>query len=58
VLGAVQQLANDPYVLPEAWLDIDVDSEGDGFVVAVRVDRLADAKVILERARRFAASRP
>jgi hypothetical protein len=56
-LGAVEQLADDPYVLPGAWLDIDVDSEGDGFVVAVRVDKLADAKAILERARRFATSR-
>jgi hypothetical protein len=56
-LGSGRQLADDPYVLPGAWLDVDVDSEGDGFVVAVRADRLADAKAVLDRARRFAASK-
>jgi hypothetical protein len=53
-LGATQALTNDPYVLPGRWVDIDVDSEGDGFVALVRVDHLDDAKEVLDRARRFA----
>jgi hypothetical protein len=43
----------DPYVLPGRWLDIDVASEGDGFVVAVQVDGFDDARRVLDRARRF-----
>jgi hypothetical protein len=49
--------ADDPYVLPERWLSIDVDSAGDGFLVAVRTDDLGDARRVLERARAFAAMR-
>jgi hypothetical protein len=55
VLGAASARDDDPYVLPGAWLDIDADSDGDGFVVAVRSDALGDARGVLERARRFAA---
>jgi hypothetical protein len=54
VLGAAPAPPDDPYILPGRWVDIDVDSEGDGFVAQVRVDVFADAKEILERARRFA----
>jgi hypothetical protein len=54
-LGATPALANDPYVLPDRWLDIDVDSEGDGFVAQVRIDAFDDAKEVLARARAFAA---
>ncbi len=56
-LGAAQALADDPYVLPGRWVDIDVDSEGDGFVAQVRVDRFDDAREVLDRARRFAHAR-
>jgi hypothetical protein len=54
-LGAVGD--DDPYVLPDVWLDISAESEGDGFVVLVRTDDLAAARRVLERARRFAARR-
>lgn len=52
-LGTAQAVADDPYVLPDRWLDIDVDSEGDGFVALVRVDAFEDARAVLARARRF-----
>jgi hypothetical protein len=52
-LGEVQAAADDPYVLPGRWVDIDVDSEGDGFVALARVDQLEDAREVLDRARRF-----
>jgi hypothetical protein len=35
-----------------------VDSEGDGFVVSVRVDEIEAARRVLERAQRFAAASP
>jgi hypothetical protein len=53
-LGMLQAPADDPYILPGRWVDIDVDSEGDGFVALVRIDKLEDAKEVLDRARRFA----
>jgi hypothetical protein len=56
-LGRAPMTDDDPYVLPDRWLDIDVDSEGDGFVVSVRIDELPDAKQVLARAKRFAARR-
>jgi hypothetical protein len=57
-LGDSPAMVNDPYVLPGAWLDIDVDSTGDGLVAAVEVSRFDDARLILDRARRFASARP
>jgi hypothetical protein len=55
-LGAVQAGADDPYVLPGRWLDIGVESTGDGFVVLVQIDEFDDAKQVLERARRFSGA--
>jgi hypothetical protein len=55
VLGAALARDEDPYVLPGVWLDIDAESEGDGFVVTVQTDALPIAEGVLERARRFAA---
>jgi hypothetical protein len=54
-LGGAQASADDPYVLPGRWLDLDVSSEGDGFVAYARIDSIADARLVLDRARRFAA---
>ncbi len=45
----------DPYVVSDRWLDIDVDSEGDGFVVQVRTDDFVVARKVLERAKVYAA---
>jgi hypothetical protein len=53
-LGDSPALVDDPYALPGAWLDIDVDSSGDGMIAAVRVDRFDDARLVLDRARSFA----
>jgi hypothetical protein len=56
LLGTEKELPDDPYTLPDTWLDIDADSEGDGFSVAVRTDHFPTAQLVLARARRFAPS--
>jgi hypothetical protein len=58
VLGTTLPLADDPYALPGQWLDIDVDSEKDGFVVQVEANDLSSARDVLERAKRFLLARP
>jgi hypothetical protein len=58
VLGAAAPAADDPYSLSGHWLDIDVTSTGDGFVVRVEPQERAAsdaAREILARARRFAS---
>jgi hypothetical protein len=55
-LGETAPRVDDPYALRDHWLDIDVDSEGDGFAVLVRSDELIVAKQVLERAQRFASA--
>ena len=55
VLGTTPPAADDPYVLADRWLDIDVDSEKDGFVVRVESDDIASARTVLDRAKRFAS---
>jgi hypothetical protein len=57
-LGRAPPFVEDPYSLPDHWLSIDVDSEGDGFAVNVRADDFRDAGRVLERARLFAATAP
>jgi len=56
LLGSENELPSDPYTLPGTWLDIDAQSQGDGFTVAVRSDDFSTAKHVLERARQFVAS--
>jgi hypothetical protein len=56
-LGLEPPTENDPYVLPDRWLSIDVASVGDGFVAIVEADELADARIVLDRARRYAGRR-
>lgn len=57
-LGTSPVIADDPYVLDGAWLDIDVDSDGDGFIAAVRSRRFDEAQLVLDRARSFARAVP
>ena len=57
VLQKVTAPSDDPYVLADTWLDIDVDSEGDGFVILVRADNIDAARRVLDKAQRFAAAR-
>jgi hypothetical protein len=57
VLGTTPALPNDPYALPGRWLDIDVDSDKDGFVVQMGSDDLPTARDALSRARRFSGQR-
>jgi len=52
VLGAAAPRADDPFVLPGRWVEIDVNSEGDGFVVLARVDEIDSARELLARAQR------
>jgi hypothetical protein len=54
-LGGLPLAADDPYVLPDRWLDIDVDSDRDGFVVQVRADDFESARQVLDRAKLFYA---
>ena len=54
-LGSAPAIDDDPYVLGGTWLDIRVDSVGDGLVASVLTDRTADAHRILDRARLYAA---
>jgi hypothetical protein len=49
-------LPNDPFVLPEAWLDIDVKEEEGNFVATVSADTVADNLRVLQRAQAFAAA--
>lgn len=56
VLGTTPAMTDDPYAFPGQWLDIDVDSEKDGFVVRSETDDMATAHDILDRAKRFAAA--
>ena len=58
VLGSAPALADDPYSLPGAWVDVKAESTGDGFVISVLTDHQENAKQVLDRARRFAAPRP
>jgi hypothetical protein len=57
LLGTTASVVDDPYTLASQWLDIDVDSEKDGFVVRVQADDAPAARSVLERAKRFAATR-
>ncbi len=56
ILGQAQARADDPYVLPDHWLDIDVESEGDGFAILVRSDETDTARDLLARAQRFVSA--
>lgn len=56
VLGQAPARADDPYVLPDHWLDIDVESEGDGFAVLVRSDEMDIARQVLSRAQRYVST--
>ncbi|HZU83470.1 MAG TPA: hypothetical protein VE987_11160 [Polyangiaceae bacterium] len=55
LLGMAAARDEDPYFLPGVWLDIEADSEGAAFEVAVRATAYADAQEVLQRARRFVA---
>jgi hypothetical protein len=56
VLGTVRGAVDEPYSHAPQWLDIDVDSEKDGFVVRVESDDITTAHDVLERAKRFVAA--
>jgi hypothetical protein len=55
-LGESPALPTDPYVLDGTWLDIDVDSTGDGLVASILVSNFDDARRVLERARSYASA--
>ena len=54
VLGEATSSFDDPYVLPGTWLDVDVESEGDGFAILMRSDAPDASRGALDRARRYA----
>jgi hypothetical protein len=56
MLGHVTPPANDPFFVPNAFVDVDVFSEKDGFEVQVVGYSPEDAKQILDRANAFGAT--
>jgi hypothetical protein len=56
-LGLTAPREGDPYTLADKWLDIDVDSGGDGYVVQVRTEDHDAARRVLDRAQAFAGKR-
>ncbi|MDP9150980.1 MAG: hypothetical protein M3O36_13705 [Myxococcota bacterium] len=57
VLGKWHAPPNDPYTLPGEWLEVEAQSEGDGFVINVRAHARPQAELVLDRARRVYAAR-
>jgi hypothetical protein len=57
ILGRVEAAANDPYVLPGAWVKLDVKSGGGTFVVMLSAEDPERAREVLERAKAFVARR-
>jgi hypothetical protein len=58
LLGQIDRskFPDDPYWLPNAWLDIDVKPEGDNFVVTLSANSVARNLQVLRRATAFADS--
>jgi hypothetical protein len=58
LLGQVDrsQLPDDPYWLPDAWVDIDVTPEAGNFAVTLRADSVAKNIQVLNRATAFAGT--
>lgn len=56
MLGHVTPPANDPFFVPNAFVDVDVFSEKDGFEVQVVAYSPEDAKQVLDRANAFGAT--
>jgi hypothetical protein len=56
VLGTIQGAVDDPYALSGRWLDQDVDSAKDGFIVQIGSDDMSTAREVLDRAKRYAAT--
>jgi hypothetical protein len=54
VLGHEAQVGCDPYWLPNARVQIDVEQDGDSFVVSIGSDSIEEARTILQHARAFA----
>jgi hypothetical protein len=56
LLGQVDasQFADDPYVLPDSWVDIDVKPQSGNFLVTLRTDNIPDGLSVLHRATAFA----
>jgi hypothetical protein len=55
LLGQVDpsRFADEPYWLPNTWLDIDVKSENGNFLVVLRADNIPDGLQVLHRATAF-----
>ncbi|HEV3192517.1 MAG TPA: hypothetical protein VGY54_18535 [Polyangiaceae bacterium] len=50
------QVSNDPYWLPDAWVEIDVKSEAGNYVAFLTTDTVSDNLRIMRRATAFAAA--
>jgi hypothetical protein len=58
VLGRADasQLPNDPFTLPDTWIDIDVKTEEGNYVAVISADTVANNLRVLRRAQAFAAA--
>lgn len=58
LLGQVDssRFADDPYWLPDAWLDIEVKPDNGNYAVVLRADSVPDGLKVLHRATAFAES--
>jgi hypothetical protein len=57
LLAQTPSAVDDPYVLADRWLTIDVTSSGSSLVANVQADQFDDARLVLERAKRFSGAR-
>ncbi len=55
LLGMSTPQLNDPYALPDQWVDIAVNTGDDGWLVEVASDETDDARTILDRARQYSS---
>jgi hypothetical protein len=59
LLGQIDrsQFPDDPYVLPDRWIDIDVKSEGGNFAVLLSADSVSSNLQVLSQANAYARGR-
>jgi hypothetical protein len=57
ILGQEQARADDPFFLPDGWVDSSVRSEAGSFLVTLRPKNPARAREVLGRAEAFVAHR-
>lgn len=52
-----RRFPNDPYFLPDTWLEVSVEPDAGNFNVAIAADNVHDGLLVLQRAKEYAAAR-